>query len=151
MQRFEFIVDKEVLIVNDLIHNGSLRIIFKPFGKPSVSPVLEAWNDLEEVINTGRLNLQLHGINTIVERRRFLLQGDVVLSSSHLYDCSIRNSNLHMVSLKQKTIITNSTLKFVGSSRFGELEFKDCSYTNNPSEGYFRNYTSYLNNQLVGI
>lgn len=149
MQRFEFVVDREVLIINDLITNGSLRIIFKPLGKPVLSPVYEAWNDLEYSIDAGRLTLQLYGINTIVERRRFLLEGNVILSSSHLYDCVIRNGSLHMVSFKQRTYITNSVLKFMGSNRFGEIDFKNCIYTSNPPQGYFKNTTSYLSNTLT--
>ncbi|EBY9764089.1 hypothetical protein D5W64_13330 [Salmonella enterica subsp. enterica serovar Saintpaul] len=149
MQRYLFEIDKGTLVVTDKVGGGSLRIIFKPLHKPTVSPALEAQNDLELALASGKLHLGLFGINTITERKGFKLEGQVVLSRSHLHDCEIRNGNLHMVSFKQKTLISESTLRFMGSNRFGVIAFKDCYFKTNPEQGYFKRNTSYFKNDLM--
>lgn len=149
MQRYSFAVEKGTLVVHDQITSGSLRIIFKPQGKPQVSPLYEAWNDLETSLNSGKLILGLFGVNTITERKGFKLEGEVVLSSSHLYDCEVRNGDLHMVSFKQKTLISESTLRYMGSNKFGLVAFKDCFFKTNPVTGYLKGTTSYFKNELV--
>lgn len=149
MQRYKFAIEKGTLVVHDQVTNGSLRIIFKPLGKPEINPALEAWNDLETALNSGKLILGLFGVNTITERKGFKLEGEVVLSSSHLYDCEVRNGNLHMVSFKQKALISESTLRYMGSNRFGLVAFKDCFFKTNPETGYFKRTTSYFKNELV--
>lgn len=149
MQRYLISIDKRSLVVTDTVGKGTLRINFKPPSKPKVNPALEAWNDLETALNSGKLVLGLFGFSTITERRGFKLEGEVVLSRSHLYDCEIRNGNLHMVSFKQKTLISESTLSFMGSNRFGLIAFKDCYFKQTPAEGFFRRNTSYFKNKLV--
>ena len=151
MQRYEFTIEKGTLVVHDQVTNGSLRIIFKPLGKPTISPALEAWNDLETSLNSGKLELGLFGVNTITERKGFKLEGKVVLSSSHLYDCEVRNGNLHMVSFKQKTLISESTLRYMGSNKFGLVAFKDCFFKSNPEGGFKSRITSYFKNKLVEV
>lgn len=151
MQRYEFTIEKGTLVVHDQVTNGSLRIIFKPLGKPMISPALEAWNDLETSLNSGKLELGLFGVNTITERKSFKLEGKVVLSSSHLYDCEVRNGNLHMVSFKQKTLISESTLRYMGSNKFGLVAFKDCFFKSNPEGGFKSRTTSYFKNKLVEV
>lgn len=149
MDRYSFEIVKKTLVVKDHVTNGSLRITFKPMGKPSISPALEAWNDLEVALNSGKLILGLFGISTITERKGFKLEGEVVLSSSHLYDCEIRNGNLHLVSFKQKLLVSESTLRCMGSNRFGLIAFKDCYFKSNPPTGFFGRTTSYFKNKLV--
>lgn len=149
MQRYLFEIDKGTLVVTDKVGGGSLRIIFKPLSKPTVSPALEAWNDLESALGSGKLHLGLFGISTITERKGFKLEGQVVLSRSHLHDCEIRNGNLHMVSFKQKTLISESTLRYMGSNRFGVIAFKDCFFKTNPTQGYFKRNTCYFKNDLM--
>lgn len=149
MQRYSFEIVKGTLVVTDLITNGSLLIFFKPLGKPVISPALEAWNDLETILNSSKLELGLFGVNTITERKGFKLEGKVVLSSTHLYDCEVRNGNLHMVSFKQKALISESTLRCMGSNRFGLVAFKDCYYKSTPPEGFPNRTTSYFKNELV--
>jgi len=141
MQRYTFEIIKKTLVIKDLVTDGSLRIVFRPMSKPVINPALEAWNDLEFALKTGKLVLGLFGINTITERKGFKLEGEVVLSSSHLYDCEIRNGNLHMVSFKQKTLISESTLKFMGSNRYGVVAFKDCFFKTNPPTGFLNRTT----------
>lgn len=149
MQRYLISIDKRSLVVVDTVGEGTLRINFKPPSKPKFNPALEAWNDLRVALDSGKLVLGLFGHSTITERRGFKLEGEVVLSRSHLHDCEIRNGNLHMVSFKQKTLISESTLSFMGSNRFGLIAFKDCYFKQTPPEGFFRRNTSYFKNKLV--
>jgi len=149
MDRYSFEIVKKTLVVKDHVTNGSLRITFKPMGKLSISPALEAWNDLEVALNSGKLILGLFGINTITELKGFKLEGEVVLSSSHLYDCEIRNGNLHLVSFKQKLLVSESTLQCMGSNRFGLIAFKDCYFKTNPPTGFITRTTSYFKNKLM--
>jgi hypothetical protein len=132
MQRFEFTVKKNILVVDDLETGGSLRINCRPLSKPAISPVLEAWNDLEHAIEHQELFLSLHGINTIIERRGFNLKGSVTLKSSHLYDPTIFNSEITMTSLKAKSTILNSELTHLGLAHFGNITFNECQLKGTP-------------------
>lgn len=132
MQRFEFTVEGTVLVVEDLEAGGSLRINCRPLNKPKVSPVLEAWNDLEYAIEHQELILSLHGINTITERRGFNLKGYVTLKSSHLYDPTVFNSSVSMVAIRAKTTILNSELSHLGITHFGDVTFNECQLNHTP-------------------
>lgn len=148
MQRLHFAVSKGTLIIDDLENTGSLHISFKPFGKPELSPAFEAWNDLETAINSGDLNLRLFGYSTILERRGFVLKGDVLLSSCHLYDPQIENGRLHLLSFKPRCKIRNSTLAFMGLTQFGMVSFDECNYDALPKRVSY-NHFSYYRNQPV--
>lgn len=128
MQRFEFEVKGNILIVNDLETGGSLRIHCKPLKKPEISPVFVAWNDIETAINNGELYLSLHGVNTIVESRGFNLKGEVTLISSHLFDPIIFNSRVDMSSIRASTTIMNSKLRHLGITHFGKITFNECEF-----------------------
>lgn len=132
MQRFEFTVKKNILVVDDQKTGGSLRINCRPISKPDVSPVLAAWNDLEYAINHGELYLSLHGISTIVERRGFNLKGSVTLKSSHLHDPTVYDSEIDMSSIRANSIILNSELKFLGITHFGDVTFNECQLESTP-------------------
>lgn len=149
MQRLNFVIERGVLIINDLETKGSLRIKFKPYNKPDISPAYEALNDLEYAVNTNQLNLKLYGISTLLERRGFNLRGDVTLKSSHLHDPKITNSSLSYVSLIPRATIINSTIEHVGFSHFGELTFNECSFKANPKQRPPTPYAVYFNNILV--
>uniref|UniRef100_A0AAU8L0B0 LRR containing protein n=1 Tax=Pantoea phage Survivor TaxID=3232176 RepID=A0AAU8L0B0_9CAUD len=153
MQRFEFTVKGNVLIVDDLVNNGSLRITCKPLSKPEISPVLTAWNDLETSINNGDLYLSLHGINTIQEVRGFNLKGEVDLKSSHLHDPVIFNSRLDMSSIRAKVTIMNSELTRIGITHFGEVTFNECNLEHNyiPIPRNRRINVVYFQNRIVEI
>lgn len=148
MQRLQFSIKKGALVINDLENNGSLHITFKPYSKPSISPAFEAWNDLESDINSGKLNLRLFGFNTIREQKGFLLKGLVTLSSSHLYEPSIENGHLHLVSLRPKCEIKNSTLSYMGITHFGVILFNECTFDHAPKR-VSDSYSSYYRNQLI--
>lgn len=148
MQGLEFAVKNGLLVINDLEHKGSLHISFKPIGTPLISPAYEAWNDLETLINSGALNLRLYGFSTIREQRGFELKGDILLSSSHLYDPVIDNSRLHLVSLKPRSNIQDSKLKFIGLSQFGMVSFRECILDVLPKR-VSTYYSSYFRNQLI--
>ncbi|AEV89477.1 hypothetical protein OBP_040 [Pseudomonas phage OBP] len=132
MQRFEFTVKKNVLVIDDLETGGSLRINCRPLSKPSISPVLEAWNDLEHAIEHNELFLSLHGINTITERRGFNLKGSVTLKSSHLYDPTVYDSSITMTSIRAKSTILNSELSSLGLTHFGNVTFNECNLKSTP-------------------
>lgn len=132
MQRFEFTVKKNVLVVNDKETGGSLRIDCRPLSKPAISPVLEAWNDLEHAIENQELFLSLHGISTITERRGFNMKGSVTLKSSHLFDPTIFNSTVNMTSIRAKTTILNSELSHLGLTHFGNVTFNECQLKSTP-------------------
>lgn len=149
MQGLEFEIKGCSLIVRDLVNKGSLHIRCKPMGKPLVPPAYEAWNDIEHSIKEGKLNLQLFGFNSIKEQKGFFLEGDVNLSSSHLYDPTIFNSSLHMVSLKPRAVIRNSKLMFVGASHYGTVFFNECQLNSTPSEGMSNGYSKYNQNKLI--
>lgn len=148
MQRLEFEMKRGSLIVTDLYNKGSLHISFKPYGKPCLSPAIEAWNDIETAINSGKLDLSLYGVNTIKEQKGFVLSGKVVLSSSHLYDPVIHNSFSHMVCLRPRCEIIDSTLMNVGFSHFGTVLFKECSFDTTPKR-VSQTYSSFYRNQLI--
>ncbi|QYN80047.1 putative pentapeptide repeat protein [Kosakonia phage Kc263] len=149
MQRLAFVIERGILIINDLETNGSLRIKFKPFNKPDISPAFEAMNDLEHAINVGELDLKLYGISTLLERRGFNLRGDVTLKSSHLHDPKITNSSLSYVSLIPRATIINSHIEHIGYSHFGELTFNECSFKANPKQRPYASHAVYFNNILV--
>lgn len=145
MQRLQFAVEKGNLVVDDSQNGGSLHIFFKPMGKCEISPAYEAWNDLETAINNGELELRLFGYNTITERKGFFLKGKVDLSSTHLYDPQIENGNLHLMVIKPRCHIQNSTLSFIGLNQFGNASFIDCHFDALPKQAppihlsYYRN------------
>lgn len=144
MQGINIEIVRSRLLLRDLDNKGSLHISFTPFKKVFLNPAFEAFNDLEHAINNGKLNLQLFGHNTIREQAGFDLRGNVVLSSCHLYDCKIDNSALHMVSIKQKSVISDSKLAYIGINRYGFVSFKECDLKNTPpvtlpNHSYFRN------------
>lgn len=149
MQRFEFSVKEGALIVSDLLNKGSLHITFRPLNKPAISPAFEAWNDIETGIKNGTLSLSLFGYNTIREQRGFELRGEIVLSSTHLYDPVIENGYLHMSSLRQKLTILNSKLRFIGSSHFGNVTFNECDLYSTPLGGIPKGFRTYYQNQLI--
>lgn len=148
MQRLQFAVEDSKLVISDLENGGSLHISFKPLGKVELSPVYEAWNDLETAINNGELVLQLFGYNTILEQKGFSLKGLVKLSSSHLYDPQIENGTLHLLSLKPRCKIRNSSLAFMGISQFGTVSFDECQFDALPKRALY-NHLSYYRNQPV--
>lgn len=148
MQRLQFSVKKGALVVDDLGNGGSLHITFKPYSKPRIFPAFEAWNDLELDINSGKLDLHLFGYNTIREQKGFLLKGLVILSSSHLYEPDIENGSLHLVSLRPKCIIKNSTLSTMGITHFGTISFNECNFKHAPMR-MSDSYSSYYHNELI--
>lgn len=148
MQRLQFAIEKGVLVVHDSENGGSLHISFKSFTKPEISPAYEAWNDLETAVNSGELDLRLFGYNTILEQKGFSLKGRVALSSCHLYDPQIENGNLHLLSLKPRCKIRNSTLAFMGITQFGMVSFDECNYDALPKRVSY-NHMSYYRNQPV--
>lgn len=151
MRRFNFDVKGNVLIVNDLISEGSLRICCKPVAKPEVSPVYAAWNDLECSIEHGDLILSLHGLNTITESRGFNLRGGVSLTSSHLFDPTIYDSQLYMTSIRSRSAIMNSNLSFIGVSNFGNITFNECEMKTTPEVTPHRKQRDvvYYQNRLI--
>jgi hypothetical protein len=147
MQGIQFEVQKGRLLLQDLDNKGTLHISFKPFNKPEINPAFEAWNDLQYAISKGELTLALYGHNTIKEQVGFDLKGMVVLSSCHLYDPRIFNGTLHMVSLKQRSVISDSSLSYIGINRYGSVSFKECNLSKTPKgESY---HHSYYRNGLV--
>lgn len=148
-QRITFKVQGSTLVVSDELNKGSLRITCKPYHKPEINPVLELWNDLETAINRDRLRLSLYGISTIIERKRLVLDGEVILSSVHLRDPYLANAKLHLVSLRQRCNVRNSSLVRVGSSRFGEVTFINCSLNHTPSELLTLNNATYVGNKIA--
>lgn len=149
MQRHHFEIDHGLLIVNDLHTKGSLRIKFKPLSTQVISPAYEALNDLEYAINNGTLDLELHGVSTLLEHRGFELKGKVILRSSHMYDPKINNGSLSFACLKPRSTIIDSCIEHVGFSHFGELVFNQCNFKSNPKE-LPRGYRAvYFNNLLM--
>lgn len=149
MQRYTFEVQGSTLVVTDELNEGSLRITCKPFHKPDVSPVFELWNDIETAISQDRLKLSLFGISTIIERKRTVLDGEVILSSVHLRDAYLTNAKLHLVSLRQRCNIRNSTLVRVGSTRFGEVTFINCDLNHTPDELRTLTNATFMGNNIV--
>lgn len=150
MQHLELEVKGSALRVYDHANKGTLIITFKPMGKSEISPLFEAWNDIETAIASGKLKLSLFGYNTIKERRGFVLEGEVVLSSTHLYDPTVINSRLHLVSLKARSYIKDSELTFVGVPHFGRVMFNECQFNSLPNR-VSQQYTSYYRNEPMGF
>ena len=148
MQRLQFSIKGRTLVVFDRVNGGSLHISFNRKGKFEISPTFEAWNDLEVAINSGELDLILLGYSTIREYDGFILKGKVTLSSCHLFDPHIENSELHMVSMKPRTRIKDSILSFIGIPHFGTALFTECNLDALPKRVSFR-YISYYRNQPI--
>lgn len=149
MQGFSFEVNRGGLVVRDLVNRGSLHISFKPGGKPAIPPHYEAWCDLETDISSGKLNLNLFGLNTIREWDGFYLSGSVLLRSSHLFDPTIENSTVQMCSLKPRVRIINSNVAYLGCNRFGSISIEASHIRTTPKGGFPKGHSRYYQNRLM--
>lgn len=135
MERYDFNVGDLKAIITDTENNGTLEIVYKPLSLPTKDypyPLYCVINDIREDIRHGRLSLSLTGVNTIVLQKKMKLEGGVKLISSHLFDPSIKNSQIRSSIIKARSTIEFSSLTNIGWTYWGELKFSFCEFNGNP-------------------
>lgn len=119
----------------DDINDGRLDITYKPLSVPKpgeLNPVHELLNDINESIRNGELVLKLSGFNRITFQKQMKLEGMVSLTSCHLFDPTIINSELKLVSITANSFFKHCEMSSMGYPYWGNLTFLYCDLNQSP-------------------